>query len=83
MMKEFEMVPEDCDRVLGIDSDNLKVLFRKGRALVGLRQYAATCEYLEKSMKRFKLLTLLGKTSQRGQNNTASSSTLVSKNKKK
>ena len=37
-----------ADRV-GIDSGNLKVLYRKGRALVGLRQYAAGCEYLEKA----------------------------------
>ena len=41
---------EDFDKALWIDSGNLKAFYRKGHALVGLRQYAAAaCECLEKA----------------------------------
>lgn len=48
-MKEFELALKDTDQALGIDSSNLKALYRKGRALIGLRQYAAACKCLVKA----------------------------------
>ena len=45
-LKEFELALDDSNQALQIDSDNLKALYRKGRALLGLRDYAIACEYL-------------------------------------
>ena len=36
-LKEFELVLEDSNKALEIDSGNFSVLFRKGRVLIGLR----------------------------------------------
>ena len=48
-LKEFELALDDSNQALQIDSDNLKALYRKGRALLGLRDYATACGYLQKA----------------------------------
>lgn len=50
-VREFEPALEDSDKALGIDSGNLKALYRRGRALLGMRQYAEACKCLEKANK--------------------------------
>lgn len=50
-VKEFDLALEDSNKALGIDPNNFKALYRKGRSLLGLRQYAAACKCLEKCDK--------------------------------
>lgn len=50
-VREFELALEDSNKALGIDSGNLKALYRRGRALLGMRQYAEACKCLEKAKK--------------------------------
>jgi hypothetical protein len=50
-IKEFEAMLGDSDEALQIDPSHFKVLYMKGWALLGLRKYTTTCEYLEDIMQ--------------------------------
>jgi len=50
-MKEFNRALEDSNDALRIDPGHLKAIYRKGRALLGLRHYREACECLKKAEK--------------------------------
>lgn len=50
-IKEFKWALEDSNDALRIDIGHLKALYRKGRALLGLKHYGAACECLKQADK--------------------------------
>lgn len=49
-LKKFEECVEDCDRALEIDEQNCKALFRKGQALVNMKDWEKATECLQKAV---------------------------------
>ncbi|XP_052795457.1 peptidyl-prolyl cis-trans isomerase D-like [Mya arenaria] len=48
-LKDFEGTVKDCDEVLDVSPDNIKALFRKGQALVNLKDWDNAEETLNKA----------------------------------
>ncbi|GLJ45094.1 hypothetical protein SUGI_0949270 [Cryptomeria japonica] len=51
MLKEFLTAVEDCDKALDLDSEHLKPLCCKGRALHTLGKYSLACECFERALQ--------------------------------
>lgn len=49
-LKDYEGVVEDCDQVLESDPNNVKALFRKGQALVNLKDWDKAEDMLKKAL---------------------------------
>ncbi|GLJ25756.1 hypothetical protein SUGI_0493140 [Cryptomeria japonica] len=50
-MGEFKRALEDSEQSLGIEPTHLKTLYRKGRALHGLEDYAQACQVLQTALQ--------------------------------
>lgn len=49
-LKDFENSVEDCDKALEIDEENCKALFRKGQALVNMKDWEKAKECLQQAV---------------------------------
>ncbi|GLJ51419.1 hypothetical protein SUGI_1092860 [Cryptomeria japonica] len=52
-LEEYGKAVEDCEKALQLHSSHLKSLFRKGRALHGLKEYGLACSCFRLALEQF------------------------------